>query len=100
MKHEYEKSWEEKNTKLKTCNPASKVFVNSHQPPQEVTANEEIIFTYDVAFKVRNYTILVSLTANVVIGLAIAIQSIDSPKLLGVYTLRMARLTVLHIHVC
>jgi transmembrane 9 superfamily protein 2/4 len=51
VKHEYEKSWEGGSTKLKTCNPASKVLVTSHQPPQEVTANEEVIFTYDVAFK-------------------------------------------------
>jgi len=51
VKHEYEKSWEGGSTKLKTCNPASKVFVTSHQPPQEVTVNEEVIFTYDVAFK-------------------------------------------------
>jgi hypothetical protein len=95
VKHEYEKSWEGGSTKLKTCNPASKVFVTSHQPPQEVTVNEEVIFTYDVAFKVRSYTIPVSLAANVVIGLAIAIQCIHSPKLPGVYTLRRVRLTVL-----
>lgn len=95
MKHEYEKSWEGGSTKLKTCNPASKVLVTPHQPPQEVTVNEEVIFTYDVAFKVRSYTISVSLTANVVIRLAIAIQFIHSPKLLGVCTLRRVRLTVL-----
>ena len=80
---------------MKTCNPASKVLVTSQQPPQEVTANEELIFTYDVAFKVRSYTNFLSLTANVVIGLAIAIQFIHIPKLLGICSLRRIRLTVL-----
>jgi len=51
VKHEYEGSWEKARTKLKTCNPASKVLVSHHQPPQEVVAGGEIIFTYDVKFE-------------------------------------------------
>lgn len=52
MKHEYE-TYEKAQTKLKTCNSAAKVFVSHHQPPQEVVAGGEIIFTYDVKFEVK-----------------------------------------------
>ncbi|XP_024396557.1 transmembrane 9 superfamily member 7 [Physcomitrium patens] len=49
VKHEYG-TWEDEKTKLKTCNPAQKVTVPGHQAPQEVVADGEIIFTYDVKF--------------------------------------------------
>lgn len=51
MKHEYG-TWEKGQTKLKTCDPATKALVTNRQPPQEVVAGGEIIFTYDVKFMV------------------------------------------------
>lgn len=48
MKHEYE-AWEGEKTKLKSCNPSEAA---TRQPPQEVVADGEIVFTYDVKFVV------------------------------------------------
>jgi hypothetical protein len=45
-------AWNDKNTRLATCDPhANKVVINS-DTPQEVEAGKEIIFTYDVGFEV------------------------------------------------
>ncbi|CAK9250325.1 unnamed protein product [Sphagnum jensenii] len=49
VKHKYDGNWDNKNIKLTTCNPNDKEF-NKHQDPQEVVADEELIFTYDVKF--------------------------------------------------
>ncbi|XP_024385064.1 transmembrane 9 superfamily member 7 [Physcomitrium patens] len=46
VKHEYE-AWEGEKTKLKSCNPSEAA---TRQPPQEVVADGEIVFTYDVKF--------------------------------------------------
>ncbi|EFJ35060.1 hypothetical protein SELMODRAFT_165859 [Selaginella moellendorffii] len=52
VKHEVEKSWNgPADTKLSTCSRDGKRRVGADQPFQEVEANEEIIFTYDVAFQ-------------------------------------------------
>ena len=51
MKHEHDK-WEDEKTKLTTC-PTAKQLANQHQNPQEVVANEELVFTYDVKFEVQ-----------------------------------------------
>ncbi|TYJ32834.1 hypothetical protein E1A91_A05G063100v1 [Gossypium mustelinum] len=50
IKHEYEGKWSE-NTRLTTCNPHSKRTVVNSNTPQEVEANKEIIFTYDVEYQ-------------------------------------------------
>lgn len=52
VKHEYDGQWNEEKTRLKTCDPhANQLVVNSNSP-QEVAEGKEIIFTYDVDFKV------------------------------------------------
>jgi len=50
IKHGYE-TWEKEKTKLTTCNPTDKQPVNDHQNRQEVAANEEIVFSYDIKFE-------------------------------------------------
>lgn len=46
--HEY-KEWKEQDTQLVTC---TKNIIQSGTPPQEVEADKEIVFTYDVTFEV------------------------------------------------
>ncbi|KAK4755846.1 hypothetical protein SAY87_009603 [Trapa incisa] len=50
IKHEYEGKWSD-NTRLTSCDPHSKHTVVNSNTPQEVEANTEIIFTYDVEFQ-------------------------------------------------
>ncbi|XP_074269402.1 transmembrane 9 superfamily member 7-like [Silene latifolia] len=45
--HEY-KDWKDEDTQLLTC---SKNIIQSGTPPQEVDADKEIVFTYDVKFE-------------------------------------------------
>ncbi|KAH9625509.1 hypothetical protein KSS87_012110, partial [Heliosperma pusillum] len=45
--HEY-KDWKDQETQLLTC---SKNIIQSGTPPQEVEADKEIVFTYDVKFE-------------------------------------------------
>ncbi|KAJ7515225.1 hypothetical protein O6H91_22G006100 [Diphasiastrum complanatum] len=52
VKHQYEEPWSKEAPRLLTCNKDSKTYVNPTQAPQEVNVDEEIIFTYDVQFKV------------------------------------------------
>lgn len=49
VNHEY-KEWDEKNMKLLTCTPGTKLLPGSHSP-QEVDTDKEIVFTYDVTFE-------------------------------------------------
>lgn len=51
--HEY-KDWDENNRQLTTCNKDTKNLIQSNTVPQEVEEGKEIVFTYDVAFKVTN----------------------------------------------
>jgi transmembrane 9 superfamily protein 2/4 len=53
VKHGYER-WEKLDTKLTTCNPNKKVFVTIEMPPQEIDESLEVVFTYDIQFKVQN----------------------------------------------
>ncbi|KAJ3702164.1 hypothetical protein LUZ61_005869 [Rhynchospora tenuis] len=48
VKHEYGE-WDEKNPKLITCNPTTKITPGSHTP-QEVVADKYVVFSYDVTF--------------------------------------------------
>lgn len=50
VKHVYDR-WEKHATKLSTCNPYKKIFVSSAQEWQEIDNGQEVVFTYDVAFK-------------------------------------------------
>lgn len=52
VKHEYEGEWNGNQTRLSTCDPHAQRTVSNSDHPQEVEANKEIIFTYDVEFKV------------------------------------------------
>jgi transmembrane 9 superfamily member 2/4 len=83
-------AWNDKNTRLATCDPhANKVVIGS-DTPQEVEAGKEIIFTYDVGFEVISLvtfhllccTVTLLLTdeyyiLNVLILLAMALQESD-----------------------
>lgn len=56
IKHEY-KEWDEKNPQVTTCNANTKNLAQGSTVPQEVDIKKEVVFTYDVTFKVlsNNY---------------------------------------------
>jgi transmembrane 9 superfamily member 2/4 len=65
VKHEYEGQWNDKKTHLTTCDPHAQRVITSSESPQEVEVGKDIIFTYDVDFKVRiEYTRDFSCTRN------------------------------------
>ncbi|CAL9769041.1 unnamed protein product [Musa acuminata subsp. burmannicoides] len=49
VKHEYT-DWDEKNPKVHTCTPSTKITPSSNTP-QEVAADAYIVFSYDVTFQ-------------------------------------------------
>lgn len=49
--HQY-KEWDEKNPQLVTCNKNTKNIIQGSTVPQEVDTDKEVVFTYDVSFKV------------------------------------------------
>ncbi|KAM0942660.1 putative nonaspanin (TM9SF) [Dioscorea sansibarensis] len=51
VKHGYEGQWSGNTTRLTTCDPHAKQTVVNSNNPQEIEANKEVIFTYDVEFK-------------------------------------------------
>lgn len=51
INHEY-KEWDEKNPQVTTCNQNTKNLVQGSTVPQEVDTDKEVVFTYDVTFKV------------------------------------------------
>ncbi|EEC83245.1 hypothetical protein OsI_28561 [Oryza sativa Indica Group] len=51
VKHEYEGQWNDKKTRLTTCDPHAKHIITSSDSPQEIEVGKDIIFTYDVDFK-------------------------------------------------
>ncbi|EER88736.1 hypothetical protein BDA96_10G273800 [Sorghum bicolor] len=51
VKHEPDGDWKGNATRLKTCNPHSGHLVRNSDGPQQIEANKEIIFTYDVNFE-------------------------------------------------
>lgn len=52
INHEY-KEWDEQNTRLVTCTKDTKNLPPGSTVPQEVDKDKEIVFTFDVSFKVR-----------------------------------------------
>lgn len=52
INHEY-KEWDEQNTQLVTCNKDTKNLPPGSTVPQEVDKDKEIVFTFDVSFKVH-----------------------------------------------
>ena len=52
VKHELDGDLKGNMTRLETCNPHSGRLVMNSDRPQEIEANKEIIFTYDVNFEV------------------------------------------------
>lgn len=55
VKHEFDGEWNGKN-RLVTCDPHTKRTVINSNSPQEVEANQDIVFTYDVEFEVGYLT--------------------------------------------
>lgn len=53
VKHVFEGQWSGNTTRLTTCDPHAKQTVVNSNNPQEIEADKDIIFTYDVEFKVR-----------------------------------------------
>ena len=51
INHEY-KEWDEKNPQVTTCNQNTKNIIQGSTVPQEVDKDKDIVFTYDVSFKV------------------------------------------------
>ena len=51
ISHEY-KEWDDKNPQLVTCNQNTKNIIQGSTGPQEVDTDKEVVFTYDVTFKV------------------------------------------------
>ena len=56
INHQFEGQWNDKNTRLITCDPHASKLVTNSDTPQEVEAGKEIIFTYDVGFEVMFLT--------------------------------------------
>mmetsp|Transcript_33876 Transcript_33876/g.46916 ORF Transcript_33876/g.46916 Transcript_33876/m.46916 type:complete len:644 (-) Transcript_33876:53-1984(-) len=54
VKHEYEAPWDPVKPSLETCHPGRMQYVTHGLAPQMVAEGEEIIFTYDVIFKMSN----------------------------------------------
>ena len=54
VKHQVDDKWNGVDTRLSTCDPHASKFVINSDSPQEVEADKEIIFTYDVHFEVRD----------------------------------------------
>mmetsp|Transcript_25046 Transcript_25046/g.59618 ORF Transcript_25046/g.59618 Transcript_25046/m.59618 type:complete len:264 (-) Transcript_25046:1426-2217(-) len=52
VKHEYEQPWQPVKPVLETCHPGRMVWVTHGLAPQLVEEGEEVVFTYDVIFKV------------------------------------------------
>lgn len=69
VKHEYE-VWDPLNPRLGTCNPGRMVWVTHGLAPQLVEENEEVVFSYDVIFKVRH----ISLSCSYVLPFAVVSQ--------------------------
>ena len=57
INHEY-KEWDDKNPQLATCNKDTKNLVQGNVVPQEVETDKEVVFTFDVSFKVLAHQIL------------------------------------------
>lgn len=51
INHEY-KEWDDKNPQLTTCNKNTKNIIQGSAVPQEVEKDREVVFSYDVTFKV------------------------------------------------
>ena len=54
VKHKYDGKWDAEKPVLKSCNPATMKFVTDKDEKQELKEGQEIIFTYDVSFKVNH----------------------------------------------
>ena len=54
VKHEYEAPWDPVKPALDTCNPGRMQYVTHGLAPQIVEDGEEIVFSYDVVFKMSD----------------------------------------------
>ena len=72
VKHKYSGKWNADTPSLTSCNPGGMKFVTDKDEKQELKEGQEIIFTYDVSFKV----LLFSFTSS---GKACPVQSWQPP---------------------
>ena len=56
VKHEYEPPWDSVKPLLDTCSPGRMQYVTHGLAPQMVAEGEEVIFSYDVIFKMSSCT--------------------------------------------
>ncbi|XP_070030527.1 transmembrane 9 superfamily member 7-like [Nicotiana sylvestris] len=56
INHGYKK-WDEQNTKLTTCKPGKPTVFRTNSVPQEIVADNKVVFTYDVSFEVHCFLI-------------------------------------------
>eukprot|EP00217_Crustomastix_stigmatica_P010071 CAMPEP_0183796094 /NCGR_PEP_ID=MMETSP0803_2-20130417/8158_1 /TAXON_ID=195967 /ORGANISM="Crustomastix stigmata, Strain CCMP3273" /LENGTH=637 /DNA_ID=CAMNT_0026040699 /DNA_START=40 /DNA_END=1953 /DNA_ORIENTATION=+ len=54
VKHEYEQPWDPAKARLETCNPGKMQYVTHGLAPQIVEEGEEVVFTYDIMFKISD----------------------------------------------
>jgi len=57
INHEY-KEWNDKDPQVTTCNKDTKNLMQGSTVPQEVDTGKDVVFTYDVSFKVLPIKIL------------------------------------------
>lgn len=72
INHQFEGQWNDKNTRLITCDPHASKLVTNSDTPQEVEAGKEIIFTYDVGFEVIFLTASPLFFCNVIPSLTVS----------------------------
>ncbi|KAJ8564465.1 hypothetical protein K7X08_000925 [Anisodus acutangulus] len=53
INHDYKK-WDEENTQLTTCKSGKPTVFGANSVPQEIVADSEVVFTYDVSFESSN----------------------------------------------
>jgi len=71
INHQFEGQWNDKNTRLITCDPHASKLVTNSDTPQEVESGKEIIFTYDVGFEVMFLTAFLLLFCSVLPSLIV-----------------------------
>nr|XP_009786986.1 PREDICTED: putative phagocytic receptor 1a [Nicotiana sylvestris] len=55
INHGYKK-WDEQNTKLTTCKPGKPTVFRTNSVPQEIVADNKVVFTYDVSFEESKFS--------------------------------------------
>ncbi|KAL5564288.1 hypothetical protein UlMin_027452 [Ulmus minor] len=71
IKHEYEGEWNDKSTRLTTCDQEGRT-ISEFEGPQKVEDGKEIIFTYDVDFQESDVKLWFSIVNSLLIVLLLS----------------------------